>query len=56
MDMSYDFYIKHNMCDLEWRSNPLINKKKLNNKLDLSKHHPLIRKFSHVPFINFHIL
>ena len=28
MDMSYDFYIKHNMCALEWKLNAMINKNK----------------------------
>ena len=53
LDMSYDFYIKHNMCALEWRLNAMINKKNLISKLDRSKRHPLIRKYSHVPFIFF---
>ena len=45
-DMTYDFYIKHNMCALEWKLNAMINKNKnLINKLDRSKCHPLIRKF-----------
>ena len=53
MDMTYDFYIKHNMCALEWKLNAIINKNKnLFNKLDSSKHHLLIRKLSNVPFIN----
>ena len=53
LDMSYDFYFKHIMCALEWKLNVMINKsKKLINKLDRSKHHPLIRKFSHVPICN----
>ena len=26
--MSYDFYIKHNMCALEWELNAMINKDK----------------------------
>ena len=52
MDMSSDFYIKHNMCALEWKLKAMIKKnKKLINKLDRSKQHPLIRKFSNVPFI-----
>ena len=29
MDMSYDFYIKHNMCALEWNLNAMINKNKV---------------------------
>ena len=31
-DMTYDFYIKHNMCAFEWKLNSMINKdKNLNN-------------------------
>ena len=26
--MSYDFYIKHNMCALEWKVNAMIKKNK----------------------------
>ena len=52
-DMSYDFYIKHNMHAVEWEINAMINKKKnLFIKLDRSKYHPLIRKISHVPRSN----
>ena len=29
MDMSYDFYIKHTMCALEWKLNPMVNKNKV---------------------------
>ena len=28
MDMSYDFYIKHNMHAVEWKLNAMINKNK----------------------------
>ena len=28
MDMSYDFYIKHNMDAIEWKSNAMVNKNK----------------------------
>ena len=46
MDMSYDFYIKHNMCALEWKLNAMINKNKnLKNKFDSNWRHPLNRKF-----------
>ena len=51
MFMSYDFYIKHNMHAVEWKLNAIVTKSKnLINELDRSKRHPLIRKFSHVPF------
>ena len=53
MVMTYDFYIKHNMCAFEWKFNASINKNKnLINKLDRSKYHPLIRRFSNIPFTN----
>ena len=52
-DMTYDFYIKHNMCAFEWNLNGMIIKNKnLFNKLDRSKNHPLIRNFSNVSFNN----
>ena len=46
MDMSYDFYIKHNMCALEWKLNPMVNKNKsLFNKFPRNWRHPSSRKF-----------
>ena len=46
MDMSYDFYIKHNMLAVEWKSNAMINKNKnLTNNLNRSWRHRLNRKF-----------
>ena len=45
MDMSYDFYIKHKMCALEWKLNAVINKSKnLINKFDRNWRHILNRK------------
>ena len=45
LDMSYDFYIKHNMHAVERSLNALINKHKtLNNKLDRYWRHPFSRK------------
>ena len=42
MDMSYDFYIKHNMCALEWKLNAMINKNKsLINKFPRNWRQPL---------------
>ena len=53
LDMSNAFYNKHNMHAIEWKINPIINKNKnLIDKLDRSKCHPPIRKFSHVPCNN----
>ena len=53
LDITYKFYIKHDMHAIEWKINALINKNpNLIIKLDRSKAHPLIRKFSHVPFKN----
>ena len=35
LDMSYDFYSKHNMCALEWKLNAMINKNRcLIDKVD----------------------
>ena len=46
LDMSYDFYNKHNMCGVEWILNAMTNKKK---KLIYSYNriwrHPLKRKY-----------
>ena len=45
MDMSYDFYIKHNMCAIEWKLNAMINKNKSSiNKIPRNWRHPLNRK------------
>ena len=52
MDMSYDFYIKHNMH--ERKLIMMINKgKTIINKLNRNWRDPLIRKHSHVPFNNY---
>ena len=46
MDMSYDFYIKHNMHAVEWKLNAMINKDIiLINKLNPYWRNPLVRKF-----------
>ena len=46
MDMSYDFYLKHNMHASEWKSNAMVNKNKsLFNKFPRNWRHPLNRKF-----------
>ena len=46
MDMSYDFYIKHNMDAVEGKLNAMINKNKsLINKFNRKWRHPLKRKF-----------
>ena len=29
LDVLYDFYIKHNMCALQWKLNAMVNKDKL---------------------------
>ena len=50
MDMSYGFYIKHNMHAVEWKLNALINKNKsLINKFNRNWRYPLIRKFESYP-------
>ena len=51
MDMTYDFYMKHNMPAVEWKLNQLIHKdKNLINKLPASWIHPLNRKFKSYRF------
>ena len=46
MDMTYDFYMKHNMSAVEWKLNAMINKNKsLINKFPQNWRHPLNRKF-----------
>ena len=45
LDMSYDFYMKHNICALEWKLNAMINKNKnLIHIFDRNWRHPLNRK------------
>ena len=45
-DMTYDFYLKHNMSAFEWKLNAMINKNKsLINKFPRNWRHPLKRKF-----------
>ena len=45
MDISYDFYIKHNMHAVELKLNAVINKnKKLFNNSNRNWRHPLKRK------------
>ena len=47
MDITYDFYRKHNMPAVEWKINQLINKEKnLVKKILSSWIHPLNRKFN----------
>ena len=44
-DMLYEFYIKHNMCALEWKLNSMMNKNKiLINKFNRNWRHLLHRK------------
>ena len=51
VDISFGSYIKHNMHALEWKINAMIIKDNdLIKILDRTKKHPLIRKFSYVPF------
>ena len=50
-DMTYDFYIKHNMCALEWKLNATIAKdKSLINKLLVNWTHPLNRELESYHF------
>ena len=51
MDISYDFYIKHNMYTVEWKINAMINKSKnLINKFDRNWKHLLNRKLESYRF------
>ena len=53
MDMSYDFYIKHNRHAVQWKLITMINKNEtLINKINRNWRHPLARKFIHVPILN----
>ena len=45
LDMSFDFYIKHNMHAVEWKLNAMVKKNKnLINKLNRNWRHPLNKK------------
>ena len=47
LDMSYDFYIKHNMHAVEWKLKTMINKNKaLINKFNRHWRHPMNRNYS----------
>ena len=49
MDMTYDFYIKHNMCAFELKLNLIPAKNPhLINSLNRFHNHPLIRKHPHI--------
>ena len=53
LDMSYDFYIRHNMHAVERKLNAMINKNEsLINKLNRNCRHPLIMRFELVPISN----
>ena len=46
-DMTYDFYLKHNMSAFEWNLNAMINKdKNLINKFPKNWRHPINTKFN----------
>ena len=52
-NITYKNYINSPMPMLERRINFIIAKNpKLVNSLDRNKNHPLIRKYSHIPFNN----
>ena len=45
-DMTYDFYIKHNMSAFEWKLNAMINKdKNLMNRFPINWRHPINTRF-----------
>ena len=46
-DMTYDFYLKHNMSAFEWKLNAMINKdKNVINKFPKNWRHPINTKFN----------
>ena len=46
-DMTYDFYLKHNMSAFEWKLNAMINKdKNLINKFPKNCRHPINTRFN----------
>ena len=46
-DMTYDFYLKHNMCAFEWKLNAMINKdKNLIKKFPRNWRHSINTKFN----------
>ena len=52
-NMTYEYYINQPMPALELRLNMIIAKNPESiNSLDRTKNHPLIRKYSHIPFNN----
>ena len=52
-DMTYDFYLKHNMSAFEWKLNAMINKdKNLINKFPKYWRHPFNTKFNRYRNIN----
>ena len=52
-NITYENYINYPMSMVERRINFIIAKNpKLINSLDRNKNHPLIRKYSHIPFNN----
>ena len=49
MELTYDFYIKHNMCSFKLKMNLILAKNPhLINSLNRSYNHPLTRKYSHI--------
>ena len=52
-DMTYDFYLKHNMSAFEWKLNAIINRdKNLINRLPRNWRHPINTKFNRYRNIN----
>ena len=52
-NVSYEFYIKHNMHAVERKLNMIIARNPhLMNSLNQFHNHPLIRNYSHIPFNN----
>ena len=52
-NMTYEHYVNQPMQSVELRLNMVIARNpQLINSLDRNKNHPLIRKYSHIPFTN----
>ena len=46
-DMTYDFYIQHNMSAFEWKLNDMVHKdKNMINKFPQNWWHPIKRRFN----------
>ena len=50
-NIAYEYYIKQPKPMIEWKINMILAKyPHLINKLDRTKNHPMIRKYSYIPY------